>query len=422
MRQAVASTIRRHRPDYQIVVFMGILLLIGVVTLATISPARAALLSTTGASINSTLFLEKQLAYLALGVIAFGVTSIVPLSYIQKYAAKIFIAAIAICALLFLVGNLLHSSAAVCTLGACRWINVGFGTFQPAEMVKFGFILFASGFLAMKIASGALNDIKETLIPLGIVVATALLFIVVVQKDLGTGITFIGILAAMLFVAGINKRTALVAGGVVAVALVLFTITQAHRIDRVLTFLQPGSASTSSTYQIEQAKIALGSGGVLGVGLGKSVQAFGYLPEAINDSIFAIMGELFGFVGLLAIMVLLLMLLVRILKVMDGTADQSAKLVVAGIFGWVGTHTVVNIAAMTGIFPLTGITLPLLSFGGTSMLFIMMGLGIVFGLSRFTSHVRVTHNKEGSAGHEDSRSRRGLRRPRYAGSSSTGRY
>lgn len=411
--------VRRHRPDYQIIVFMGILLLIGVVTLATISPARAALMSDSGSSISSTLFLEKQLAYLGLGVLAFAVMSIVPLSFLHKHAAKILLAALAVCVILFVVGNMAHSSLAVCTLGACRWLNVGFGTFQPAEMLKFGFILFASGFLAMKTAKGKLNDMRETFVPLGIVVGVALLFIVVVQKDLGTGITFIGILAAQLFVAGINRRTALISGGVVLVALILFTITQAHRIDRVLTFLQPHTASDSSTYQIQQATIALGSGGVLGVGLGKSVQAFGYLPEAINDSIFAIMGELFGFVGLVAIMILLLLLLVRILKVMDGTADQRAKLLVAGVFGWVATHTIVNIAAMTGIFPLTGITLPLLSFGGTSMLFIMMGLGIVFGLSRYTGHDR---KNERSAEHEDSRGRRGLRGPRYAGAGSTGRY
>lgn len=419
MRETIAATVRRHRPDYQIVVFMGILLLIGVVVLATISPARAALLSDGSGDISATFFMEKQLAFLALGLLAFGVMSIVPLSFLQRYAAKIFIAALAICALLFIAGNLLHSGLAVCTLGACRWLNVGFGTFQPAELVKFGFILFTSGFLAMKINAGKLNDVKETLIPLGITVGAALLFIVVIQKDLGTGITFFGILASMLFVAGINKRTALIAGAVVLGALVLFTVTQAHRIDRVLTFLQPSGASDASSYHIEQAKIALGSGGILGVGLGKSVQAFGYLPEAINDSIFAIMGELFGFVGLVGIMLLLFMLLVRILKVMDGTADQRSKLVVAGIFGWIATHTIVNIAAMTGIFPLTGITLPLLSFGGTSMLFIMSGLGIVFGLSRYTSHER---SKERGTKDEDSRSRRGLRGPRYAGSSSTSRY
>ncbi len=226
----------------------------------------------------------------------------------------------------------------------------------------------------------------------------------------------------MLFVAGINKRTSLIVGAVVVGILVMFTLTQAHRIDRVLTFFNPTSASDASSYHIEQAKIALGSGGLLGVGLGKSVQAFGYLPEAINDSIFAIMGELFGFIGLIAIMLLLLMLLMRIIKVMDGTLDQRSKLIVAGVFGWIATHTIVNIAAMTGIFPLTGITLPLLSFGGTSMLFIMMGLGIVFGLSRYTSHERIKTDKERNIEHEDSRGRRGLRGPRYAGSSSTGRY
>jgi cell division protein FtsW len=171
----------------------------------------------------------------------------------------------------------------------------------------------------------------------------------------------------------------------------LLIITSPHRIDRVTTFFSPASAGDASSYHINQAAIALGSGGFFGKGLGQSVQAFGYLPEAVNDSIFAILGETFGFVGLLSILAVFGALLYRIIKVMDSTIDPKLRLVVAGVFGLIATHLVVNVGAMTGVFPLTGVTLPFLSFGGTSLLFTMVGLGLVFHISRYTTHQKITY-------------------------------
>ncbi|NYS36682.1 FtsW/RodA/SpoVE family cell cycle protein, partial [Streptococcus danieliae] len=123
-------------------------------------------------------------------------------------------------------------------------------------------------------------------------------------------------------------------------------------------------------YHIEHAKIAIGSGGFTGVGIGNSVQATGYLPEVVNDSVFAVMGETFGFVGLVSILGLFFALLMRVLKTADHLPNITMRLIVAGVFGWIGAHVMLNIAAMTGLIPLTGITLPLLSFGGTNMVFV----------------------------------------------------
>ena len=129
----------------------------------------------------------------------------------------------------------------------------------------------------------------------------------------------------------------------------------------------------------------IGSGGLLGLGIGKSVQATGYLPEAINDSIFAVMGETFGFLGLMAILALFTALLLSILRVSARLPDMRLRLAAAGVFGWVASHVIMNIAAMTGVAPLTGIPLPLLSYGGTSMMFIAAALGLVFQISRYYS-------------------------------------
>ena len=194
----------------------------------------------------------------------------------------------------------------------------------------------------------------------------------------------------------------------------LFIIIAPHRVARIATFLSGDTTASveaeDRNYHINHAKIAIGSGGIFGVGIGNSVQATGYLPEAINDSVFAIMGETFGFVGLVAVLLLFGALLLRLLKVADHLMDMRLKLIVAGVFGWVGSHVILNVAAMTGIFPLTGITLPLLSFGGTSMIFIGGALGLAFQLSRYTvfgSKLRDNENEKNSV------SGRGVGRPRY---------
>ena len=180
-----------------------------------------------------------------------------------------------------------------------------------------------------------------------------------------------------------------------------------------MTFVSGDSASSmanDANYHINHAKIAIGSGGLMGVGIGNSVQATGYLPEAINDSVFAIMGETFGFIGLVVILLLFLALLLRLLRMADHLPDTWMKLVVAGVFGWLASHVILNVAAMIGVFPLTGITLPLLSFGGTSMIFIAAALGLAFQLSRYTTHQAATKESH----YENSRSRRGVGRTRYA--------
>ena len=144
----------------------------------------------------------------------------------------------------------------------------------------------------------------------------------------------------------------------------------------------------ADNYHIENALIAIGTGGLTGVGVGNSVQATGYLPESINDSVFAIMGETFGFVGLMAVVLIFAVLLSRILGVVERGEDDEHKLVASGVFSWILVQTAMNIMAMTGLIPLTGITLPLLSYGGTSMMFVAIALGIVMQLSCYTRRVK----------------------------------
>lgn len=386
-------------------------MLLGLVVLYSISTARVEFINTSGSSLDQAHFMQRQLLYLLAGLVGFAVAASVPLRIWQKYASKILLLSFAACVLLAITGAL-EIWPALCTSGACRWFDVGFGTFQPAELVKFGLLLFLAGFLGRKMAQGKVNSLSDTLIPLGVIVGLAAFFIVVLQKDMGTGIAVFGLVITMLFMAGLNRRNGLLVGGALLALSVVMIIIAPHRLERVATFLDPSRDTRDSSYHIRQAKIAIGSGGLFGVGLGQGVQAFGYLPEAVNDSIFAVMGEVFGFVGLVATLALFVVLLLRILMITDRLHDPPMKLLAAGVFGWVGTHTVVNIGAMIGIFPLTGVTLPLLSFGGTSLLFIMMALGLVFQVSRYTSHV-----KDKGDDNENSYGRRGVGRTRHASSS-----
>jgi cell division protein FtsW len=181
-----------------------------------------------------------------------------------------------------------------------------------------------------------------------------------------------------------------------------------------MTFLSGDTSNTedSGSYHVAHAKMAIGTGGLMGVGIGNSVQATGYLPESINDSIFAIMGETFGFVGLVSVVVLFVILLLRLLNTAYFLHDKTGQILTAGVFGWVAAHVIMNIAAMTGLMPLTGITLPLLSYGGTSMLFIAFSLGLVYQLSSYTAHAPA---KEEGESDENINSRRRFGRTHHAG-------
>lgn len=404
---------RRHRPDYQIVLFMGILVLLGLVVLYAISPARVELINQGGHALADTHFMQKQLFYLGIGLSAFAFAATMTTEWWKRYTEKILLAGFAACFLLLVLGLIPGDPLVINTGGATRWFDVGFGTFQPAELLKFGLLLYVAAFLGRRMQQNKVNSLHDTLIPIGVLVGLATLFIIIFQKDMGTGITMFGMIMAMLLIAGLKARLFALCAAIAVGFGILLIITSPHRIERVLTFFNPAAADVES-YHITQAAIALGSGGFFGKGLGQSVQAFGYLPEAVNDSIFAILGETFGFVGLIVILALFFMLLRRLLLMVDRLADPTMRLIVAGVFGLIMTHVVVNVGAMTGVFPLTGVTLPFLSFGGTSLLFMMLGLGLVFHISRYTSHRTLDEVKESD---DESSLRRGrVGRTRYAGS------
>ena len=412
-----SGVVRRHKPDYRIALYMGLLMMLGLIVMYAIGPQRAQVLNSAYGTdfYTGTYFFGKQAFSLVLALAAFFVVSKIPVGWWKANAKRLFILGITASALLAF-SALVGLPIAKESYGAFRWFDLGqLGSIQPAEFLKFGLLLFGAGFISYRAKQGVINDLYKTLIPLAAILGVVAIFVIGIQEDMGTGLVLLAMMASMLMVGGVSMRVgAAVLAGLIALGLLMIVIAP-HRIARVTTFLQGDTANVddAGAYHIAHAKIAIGSGGATGVGIGNSVQATGYLPEAINDSVFAIMGETFGFVGLVLVLLLFGALLLRLLRTADHLNGLHEKLIVTGVFGWLAAHVVLNVAAMTGIFPLTGITLPLLSFGGTSMVFIAGALGLAFQLSSYTVHSTVSEGER----YEDSRGRRGLGRPRHAGRS-----
>lgn len=407
--ERATAVVRRHRPDMLLLLFMCILVLLGLIIIYAISPPLAA---RAVGDVDPNHFMYRQVMYLLIGAAAFTAAYLIPVDFWRKAQGKLLIGALVLGVLPFL---LQATPIGLCVNGACRWLDFGFISFQPAEVMKFALVVFLAGFLSVRMQQGKINDVQNTLVPVGVVLLAIAVIVIGLQEDMGTGITVLSIVLTMLFVSGINRRLmAMVLAGVAALG-VVFILIAPHRIERILTFIQHSSSTEDAMgYHIDQALIAVGSGGLTGKGLGQSIQAFGYLPEAANDSIFAILAEIFGFLGTIAVLAIFAGLLMRLLHIMDRSANMYYRLLVAGIFGWVFSHTVVNIGAMLGIFPLTGITLPFVSFGGTSLLFMLAAIGVALQVSRYTGHQTVSGVNSGGS-NEDRRSGRGIGRSRDAG-------
>lgn len=380
---------RKHKSDRIIGLLTVGLLLTGLVVIYAIGPMRANVLNSVyGSDYGENSFFLHQLVSVVIALVVMFLAFKIPYQMIRKVSGVVLGVGILACVVLFVMSWIYgwQSGPLVsCQLGACRWFSLGSSlSVQPAEILKFGLVLYLAGLIAERKNSGQLEDLREFWVPFVLVCGVSLGLVVVIQKDLGTGVSMLAIILAMLFVSGIRLRYfGLVLGAVVILGGIAI-VTSPHRMERMGTFLS-GEASEDDVYHVENAMIAIGTGGFLGVGFGNSVQATGYLPESINDSVFAVMGETFGFVGLVVIVGCFAWLLLRLLRTANYLQNDEESLVVIGIFAWAVAHVVVNIASMIGLLPLTGITLPLMSYGGTSMLFIAAALGLALQLSCYTS-------------------------------------
>ncbi len=374
---------RRHRPDYWLVILSAIMLAVGLIVVYAISPALSA-----QKNVSPNYYVTKQLVAIGLGLLAFVTVSNVPTGWWRRFEIPLLLAAGAAAVVVRLFGDQVN--------GAYRWIQVGGLSFQAAELIKLALLVWLAGFLSDRIRNGELNSRKKFK-PFIIAFLSVSLVVGIVQKDLGSTGVLIGMMIAMAFVAGLPLKRVVIVSGILAMAVVLLILPFSYRRDRLATYLHPTQDCLNAGYQSCQALITVGSGGLFGQGLGRGAQAYGYLPEAANDSIFAVLAEKFGFVGVVVLIGLFTAFFVRLKRIMERVTDNYSRLLLAGILAWLSTQTMINIGAMIGLLPLKGITLPFISYGGTSILFVTAAVGIAFQISRYTTYSIHQTNEQTAA-------------------------
>lgn len=390
---------RRHRPDYWLPMLATGLLAVGVVVVYAISPGVSA-----QTNVSELYYVAKQLLAIVLGIFAFIALSRIPYKLWRQFTKPLIILSLIVAIAVQVFGAKVN--------GAYRWIQIGGFSFQAAELIKFTLLVWLADLLASRKQEGTLDNWNRTLKPLCIALGLIGLVVAVLESDFGSTTVMVGMIAAMVFVAGLPLKRVLLIGGTVAIAGVLLISAIPYRRQRLLTFLHPTSDCQSTGYQSCQALIAVGSGGMFGLGLGHSVQAYGYLPEASNDSIFAILSEKFGFIGMTLILAVYAVFFGRLARIIERAPDDFSTYLITGMLAWFSVQSFINIGAMIGLLPLKGITLPFISTGGTSVLFVTGALGLAFQISRY-SRYSISNNQIGDGRNDNSSDGRGQRRTYY---------
>jgi cell division protein FtsW len=292
----------------------------------------------------------------------------------RKYSFWIFLGSIILTAAVF-IPNLGWSK-----LGAERWIDLGFIRFQPVEFLKFGFIIYFAAWLSW--AKNRVQDFKFGILPLGVLLAI-IAFILLNQPDTKSFILIAVTGMCMLFISGVPMKwiTLLGIGAIILLGILVYFTPYLQ--ERIKIFIDPSQDPQGSSYQIQQSLIAIGSGGIFGRGYGQSIQKFTYLPEPQGDSIFAVAGEELGFVGSVGIIILYLLFVLRGFRIANNSPDLFSRLLVSGIVILVVAQSFMNIASVTGVFPLTGVPLVFMSHGGTSLMIYLIAIGIVLQISKY---------------------------------------
>lgn len=265
--------------------------------------------------------------------------------------------------------------------GASRWVRFGFFSFQPSEIAKFALILYIAESLTRKQTKDIETFVRGVLPPL--IIMFVMFLLILNEPDFSTSIIILGISFIMLFIGG-TRVIQLYALIVAAIPLgILILSREEYRKSRLLSFLNPWKDPLDSGFHIIQSLLALGSGGIFGIGLAESKQKYFYLPDQHTDFIFSIIGEELGFIGTVVIIVLFIILLWRGFRIALDTSDPFGTLLAAGITSMIVFQSIINIGVVTKMVPTTGITLPFISYGGTSLIINMFCVGILLNISRY---------------------------------------
>lgn len=352
-------------------------------------------------------FFVRQLVFIALGGCAAWFVARIDYRTLEHRAPALWAVSVALLIATIVVGAVRN--------GARRWIDLGFFNLQPSELAKLACVLLLA-MVAVEWMKGRITG--GTLAARSVIVVGVPAVLVMIQPDLGTTVTLVFASAMVLILAGIKLRWVAGAFALAAAAGVAMIAVAPYRVRRVTAFLDPWADAQGKGYQIIQALLAFGTGGLDGVGLGLSRQKFFYLPEAHTDFILAIIGEEAGLIGTLAVLAGLAVFVLAGFRIALGARDRYGMLVAGAITGALALQAFLNMAAVTGVLPITGKPLPFVSYGGSSMLVTMMSLGLLLSVSKFGAQapraLRGRAEGEGSASEGD-RERRGNGRPHPSG-------
>lgn len=315
-------------------------------------------------------YIKDQSLWVILGFFALTVVSFFDYHKYYNLALPILIVSIFLLFLVFIPG------LGISALGARRWINLGFFVFQPSEFVKVALTIYLAAWFSTKEKGRFL----AFLLLVGFVFG-----LVMLQPDMGTGIIILGVSVIIYFLSGGNIWHILGLIPVVGVMGVALILLEPYRLARLTTFLNPEHNILGTSYHLRQILIALGSGGIFGVGIGNSLQKYSYLPEATTDSIFAIIAEEIGFIGVLLFLGIMLFVVYRGFYISLRAKDTFGKLLAAGITSFIAIQTLVNLGAQTALLPLTGVPLPFISYGGSALIINLVSIGILLNISRQSS-------------------------------------
>ncbi|MDE6638896.1 MAG: putative lipid II flippase FtsW [Acetatifactor sp.] len=329
-------------------------------------------------------YLKKQLLAVIIGLVMMIVVANIPYHFWERFALLGYLVSMALV-------PLVKTPLGVESHGARRWIKIpGIGlNLQPAEVAKLGMILFLAVLVCKmgKSVRTMKGFIIMVLVPMPVV-----LEVYVITKNLSSAIIILGISVLMVFVASPDYKKFVIMGvtGAVLVAVVVFVIVSAYasgeqmafRSERIVAWLDPESQAQGKGFQTIQALYAIGSGGILGKGLGQSMQKLSFLPEAQNDMIFSIICEELGLFGAIAVILMFIMLLWRMMVIANNATDLFGAMLVVGVMGHIAIQSILNIAVVTNTIPNTGISLPFISYGGSSVMFLLIEIGLVLSVAK----------------------------------------
>lgn len=314
-------------------------------------------------------YLKKQLRNYILGAVGMVFFIAVPYRNWKKFGWLAYVVSFALCVLVIFIGSDSH--------GSTRWIDIGPIQFQPSEVAKVGVIVFLA--MLLEQIPKQLKSWKNLAKVFGLLIP---IVAAVAYNNLSTAIIIMGIAVCMLFVAS-PKYSHFVAVGLVGVCfVVVFILTAGYRLDRVKAWLDPETADPAKVYQTLQGLYAIGSGGLFGKGLGESLQKMGNVPESQNDMIFTIICEELGLFGAVCVILLFMLIIWRMMVISNNAPDLFGSLLVVGVMSHIAIQVILNIAVVTNSIPNTGVILPFISYGGTSILILMCEIGLVLGVSR----------------------------------------